>query len=264
MYADTEREGDDRTRQVGRARGFRSVLGVPMLRDGTAIGTINVTRTEAGGFDEHTIGLLQTFADQAVIAIENVRLFNETKEALERQTATAEILKVIASSPSDVQPVFEAIVASAARLIGAFSAGVFRFVDGVVHLAAITSTTPAGDEALRAHYPRPIDETSFTVTHAGEVLQVADAENDERQRLRDIARERGTRSVVQVPLRSSGVSIGAISVGRKEPGPFAARHIDLLQTFADQAVIAIENVRLFNETREALSTSRRRRARSCA
>jgi GAF domain-containing protein len=249
---ESEPEATPGIRNIARARGFRSRIQVPLRGDSGTIGAISVTRVEPGAFAEHHVQLLQTFADQAVIAIQNVRLFNETKEALERQTATADILKVIASSPDDVQPVFEAIVASAARLIGAFSAGVFRFVDGVVHLAAITSTTPAGDEALRAHYPRPIDETSFTVTHAGEVLQVVDAENDERQRLRDIARERGTRSVVQVPLRSSGVSIGAISVGRKEPGPFAAHHIDLLQTFADQAVIAIENVRLFNETKEAL------------
>src|SRR5689334_20635050 len=115
----------------------------------------------------------------------------ELKEAREQQAATGEILKVIAGSPSDVQPVFEAIVSSAARLIGAFGAGVYRFVDGVVHLAAITSTSPAADAALRARYPRPIEETDFTITQAGEVLQVADTEKAESPRLRDIARERG-------------------------------------------------------------------------
>src|SRR5262249_35471802 len=197
---------------------YRTVLGVPLLRDGAPIGSFSLTRSVVQPFTSRQIELVQTFADQAVIAIENARLFNQTQEALERQTATADILKVIASSPDDVQPVFEAIVSSAARLIGAFSAGVYRFVDGVGHLAAITATAPAGDEALRARYPCPIDDTSFTVTHAGEVLLVADAENDERQRLRSIARERGFRSTVQVPLRSSGVSIGAISVSRKEPG----------------------------------------------
>ena len=119
MYADTEREGDGTTRELGRARGFRSVLGVPMLRDGAAIGTINVTRAEAAGFDEHTIGLLKTFADQAVIAIENARLFNETREALERQTATSEVLRVISSSPGELEPVFQTMLENAIHVCGA-------------------------------------------------------------------------------------------------------------------------------------------------
>ena len=107
-------------------------------------------------FHDEELALQQSFADQAVIAIENARLFNETREALERQTATADILKVIASSPSDVQPVFEAIAASAKRLLGGFSAAVFRFVDGMVHLAAFTPISPAADEALESGIsPRP-------------------------------------------------------------------------------------------------------------
>ena len=121
---------------------FEPHLSVPMLRDGQPIGVISVSRREAGAFAANEVELLQTFADQAVIAIENVRLFNETKEALERQTATADILKVIASSPSDVQPVFEAMVASANRLIGGSSTAVFRFIDGYGHLAAFTSDKP--------------------------------------------------------------------------------------------------------------------------
>src|SRR5712664_2625281 len=110
-------------------RGFRSFILVPLRRDRASIGMISVTRKEPGAFAAHHVQLLQTFADQAVIAIENTRLFNETREALERQTATADILKVIASSPSDVQPVFEAIAESAKRLSGGHSAAVTRVID---------------------------------------------------------------------------------------------------------------------------------------
>jgi GAF domain-containing protein len=256
MYADTEREGDERTREVARARGFRSVLGVPMLRDGTAIGTINVTRTEAGGFDEHTIGLLQTFADQAVIAIENVRLFNETREALERQTATAEILKVIASSPDDVQPVFEAIAARSNELMHGHSTTVFRFSDDSAELVAFTSVSEQADAVLRASFPMPIAKSvAFSAVRRGEISEMRDSEapgNTSVDINPELARARGFRSLLLVPLKGDGAVIGAISVTRKEPGAFAGKDIELLKTFADQAVIAIQNVRLFNETKEAL------------
>src|SRR5204862_4900065 len=118
-----------------RARGYRSILLSPLMSKGKPIGVISVTRAKPGTFADHLIDLLKTFADQAVIAIENVRLFNETQEALERQTATADILKVIASSPSDVQPVFEAIAASANRLIGGYSTSVLSIVDDTLHLS---------------------------------------------------------------------------------------------------------------------------------
>src|SRR5262249_11395208 len=107
----------DHVRQTGRLLGVRSVIAVPMLREGGAVGALAITRRAAGGFSNAEIELLQTFADQAVIAIENVRLFNETKEALDRQTATSEILRVISQSPTDVQPVFDTIVTSAGRLL---------------------------------------------------------------------------------------------------------------------------------------------------
>jgi GAF domain-containing protein len=236
-------------KEIGRARGFRSFLVVPMLREGVAIGTIGVARPEPGEFSIHQIELLKTFADQAVIAIENARLFNETKEALERQTATAEILKVIASSPSDVQPVFAAIATSSNRLVGGFSTAVFRFVDGVAHLAAFTPTAnPAADEVLRASFPRPvIDWKPFEFAQAGEVVQVADTETLGDVRIKQIARARGFRSMLFSPLMNKGTLIGTISVTRVEPGTFSDHHVQLLRTFADQAVIAIENVRLFDE-----------------
>src|SRR5258706_230743 len=243
---ETEPDVPQAVKELARARGYRSVLVVPMMRDGVAIGTIGVTRREPGPFSDHLVGLLKTFADQAVIAIENTRLFNETREALERQTATADILKVIASSPSDVQPVFEAIATSANRLIGGHSTAVLRFVDGAVHLAAFTPTSPAADEVLKASLPRPLANfPPFEWLRKGEAVQIADAETVPG--LRDIAQARGYRSVLFSPLMSNRLPIGLIGVTRKEPGSFAAHHVQLLQTFADQAVIAIENVRLFDE-----------------
>jgi two-component system, NtrC family, sensor kinase len=234
-------------RRVAEARGWRSVLGAPLISNGVSIGLITVTRPQVGLFADHHVQLLQTFADQAVIAIENTRLFNETREALERQTATADILKVIASSPSDVQPVFEAIATSANRLIGGFSSTVFRFIDGIAHLKAFTPTTPDADEVLKATFPRPVtDFPPFQMAQAGEVAQVPDTEalSDD---ILNIARARGFRGMLFAPLMNNGVSIGLIAVTRLQPGSFSDHHVQLLRTFADQAVIAIENARLFDE-----------------
>jgi two-component system, NtrC family, sensor kinase len=230
-----------------RAAGTRSMSGSPLRREGKAIGALIIYRDRLAPFTDEELALQQSFADQAAIAIENARLFNETREALERQTATADILKVIASSPSDVQPVFEAIAASANRLIGGFSTAVFRFVGGASHLAAFTPTHRAADEILKASFPRPLAGFQpFESANMGEPVQIADTEAAEA-RIRDIARARGFRSMLFSPLMSNGTSIGIISVTRLQPGTFAAHYVHLLQTFADQAVIAIENVRLFEE-----------------
>jgi two-component system NtrC family sensor kinase len=129
-------------RDLARLRGFRAMLLAPLVRDTAVIGMISVTRQAPGPFAEHHVQLLRTFADQAVIAIQNARLFNETSEALERQTATADILKVIASSPDDVQPVFEAIARRARALCDAVVSGVSRFDGEWVHLAAVDGVTP--------------------------------------------------------------------------------------------------------------------------
>jgi len=251
QFADTEAEHvPAANRELGRLRGFRSVLFTPLMNKGTPIGMISVTRAQPGAFAAHHVQLLQTFADQAVIAIENVRLFNETKEALERQTATADILKVIASSPSNVQPVFDAIATSSKQLLGGFSATVFRFVDGVVNLAAYTPINPAADEVLKTSFPRPAANLPFfELAKRGEVVQEADSETNPDAGMRELSRARGFRSSLFSPLMSKGAPIGLIVVTRKEPGTFAAHHVQLLQTFADQAVIAIENVRLFDEVR---------------
>ncbi len=243
------------TAEIGRWRG---TLGVPMLRKTQVIGAIMVARTTPGRFSDTQIALLQTFADQAVIAIENARLFKELDarnrdltQALDQQTATADVLAVIGTSPTDVQPVFDAIVESARRLLGGFSSGVFLVVGDELHLVALTSTTPSGDAALSRNFPRPLSAYST----AGEVIRtrtrvvLTDIETDARvpEDYRRNMRERGFRSGVWVPMLREGQAIGAIGVTRSEAGGFGDEHIALLKTFADQAVIAIENVRLFTE-----------------
>jgi len=236
-------------RVMGQATGstIRTVLSVPLLRGDESIGAILLRRTEVRPFKDKQIELLSTFADQAVIAIQNARLFNETKEALERQTATSDILNVIASSPTDTRPVFEAIATRAKGLVGGFSSTVFRFIDGQAHLEAFTPTTSEADEVLTSTFPMPVtDFAPFLMAQSGEVTQIPDVEAVTDQ-IRDIGRARGFRSMLFAPLMNKGVSIGLIATTRIEPGQFAEHHVQLLRTFADQAVIAIENVRLFDE-----------------
>jgi GAF domain-containing protein len=247
-------------RESGRLLGYRSSLAVPMLRGAEAIGAIRVTRQEPGRFADGEVELLKTFANQAVIAIENVRLFTELQErnrdlteALDQQTATSEVLRVMSSSPTDVRPVFDAIVRGASGLFGGLDCIAVRFDGELMHLLARHNPRPGTLDAVAGLYPlRPIRATSIgrvildrTVVHIPDVRD--DAEFD--QRLAEVAR---LRSVLAVPMKRDDQVIGGISVSRPSAGAFSERQIALLQTFADQAVIAIENVRLFNETKEAL------------
>jgi GAF domain-containing protein len=250
------RAGKGQTVNMVNVGGAQTFLAVPLLKDGELVGNIGIYRPEVRPFTDKQIDLVRSFADQAVIAIENVRLFNETKEALERQTATAEILKVIAGSPTDVQPVFDAIAASVLRLFGAHASSVTRLVGDMLHLAAFTATSEAGNEALRRSFPRPLSSpgTHTTAALSRKPAYIVDFENDANvsPELKAVVRARGIRSQLSVPMLREGVTIGTIAVTRTEPGPFSDHQISLMETFADQAVIAIENVRLFNETKEAL------------
>jgi GAF domain-containing protein len=233
--------------------GARTCLLVPLVKDDGLVGVIVLYRQEVRAFSDKQIALLQNFAAQAVIAIENTRLLNETREALERQTATADILKVIASSPSDVQPVFDAIAERSKRLIGGFSSMVLRVFGGMAHLAAFTSTGESADAAVKAMYPRPTaDIFVFDLLRGGEVVQVEDVETSPEapERIKELARLRGYRSIIYTPLISNGGLIGIVIVSRKNRGKFEPRHVELLKTFADQAVIAIQNVRLFGELQD--------------
>ncbi len=234
-------------RRIRETHGINSALYMPLLRERECIGLLAFIGKQANMFGESEIALAESFRDQALIAIENTRLFNETREALERQTATADILKVIASSPSDVQPVFEAIAERSKRLVDALSTTVFRLEDGVMHLRAFTTTNPEADATLNTMFPAPLSDFSWgeAISNGG-IHRVVDTER-EIAGMRELARQRGYRSMLFVPLLRDGTPIGVIAVTRVEPGPFVEHHVQLLQTFADQAVIAIENVRLFDE-----------------
>ena len=245
--------------------GARTALFVPMLKDGTPIGVIVTWRREVQAFSESQIQLLSTFADQAVIALENVRLFTELQqknhalaeahahvtEALEQQTATADILKVISSSPTAVQPVFEAIAESAARLTKALSGGTLLVSDGMVNLAAVHAPGVGEVDAFRRMYPIPLDDNTLVtrVVHEGRVFNISDTATDpslpEPQRRRALTL--GARNLLIVPMLRDAQVVGTIFVSRRDPGVFTDKQVTLLQTFAHQAVIAIENVRLFQE-----------------
>jgi two-component system NtrC family sensor kinase len=249
--------GDPQRRALVDLGGARAALQVPLVRDEVVLGVITVYRQEAKPFSEQHATLLQNFAAQAVIAIENTRLFNETQEALERQTATSEILKVIASSPSDVQPVFEVIVERAVRLCGARMGRVYRYDDNVIQMVAGYGLSVPGLGKVQQVFPRPATDDTI----AGQVMQsrqayfVTDIEQDQSVPAlsRQMIEALGTRSQVTVPmLLAGGEPIGAITVGWADPGAYQDQQVTMLKTFADQAVIAIENARLFNETKEAL------------
>jgi GAF domain-containing protein len=248
------------TSEIARQQGSRTWLSVPMLREGVAIGTINLRRTTVELFTERQVALLQTFADQAVIAIENVRLFNETKEALEKQTATSEILRVISQSQTDAQPVFDTIVSAALKLCSASSSIVLTFDGELIHVAAVVTLTQEGTEAIRRIWPRPPsrDVGAARAVLTCSTVAIPDVLKDPDYVVSAAAVTGGFRSTLAVPLVREGKPIGAIAVGRPEPGPFPDEQVALLKIFADQAVIAIENVRLFKELEartEALTRS---------
>ncbi|RWP74423.1 GAF domain-containing protein [Mesorhizobium sp.] len=235
---------------------FAAGLSVPLLREGIPIGVFSMARAKPGPFSERQIELVQTFADQAVIAIENVRLFEEVQqrtreatEALEYQTATSDVLGVISRSPTDVQPVFNMIAQSAARLCEAQFCFVYRYDGQLLHFVAHHGITEESVEIVRNTFP--VAPTRGSAAERAilylEVAQIPDLTLDSEFTHRAAAAFSGLRSVVAVPVLRDGLPIGCIAVGRAETGFLAAKQVELLKTFADQAVIAIENVRLFDE-----------------
>src|SRR5262249_42992599 len=236
-------------------QGLRTTLSVPLLRENEAIGSLAVRRAEVQPFNEKQIELAETFADQAVIAIENVRLFDEGQaqkrelsEALAHQTATSEVLNVITRSPTDAQPVFDAIVQSAARLCEAMFSLVFLYDGDLLRLAATHNFTPEVLRELLQTYPKRPDRSVLAgrAVLDGRIAHVPDLLAD-REYSHQLALAGNWRAGLAVPMLRDGKAVGAISVARAEAVPFSERQIQLLTTFADQAVIAIENVRLFTE-----------------
>jgi GAF domain-containing protein/CheY-like chemotaxis protein len=227
---------------------YRTIVGVPLLRDGEAVGVFTLWRHKVEAFTPRQIALVETFADQAVIAIQNARLFNETKEALERQTATSEVLNVISRSTTELQPVLDTIVATAARLCQADMAVINRQRGGDYFMAAVWGYGP---ELKRMMESRPVDpgrgSVHGRVLSEGQVVHVHDAAVEPDFKMRDVAQAGGIHTMLGVPLLREGSTIGTLVLMRKRVEHFGAKQIDLLRTFADQAVIAIENVRLFEE-----------------
>jgi signal transduction histidine kinase len=239
------------SRAMSHKTGVRTVLAVPLLRENDALGAILLRRKQVRPFSPQQIALLETFAHQAAIAIENVRLFNETKEALEKQTATAEILRVISNTPTDVQPVFDAIVRNAVELCDSAYANVFRYDGELLHYITSHGWPPERLRELRNSFPSAPDRSNA----AGRAIlgckpvHIQDRSSDPEYNPA-LARALVYRRILAVPLLREGKPVGAITVGWGPPGPINPRHEDLLRTFADQAVIAIENVRLFKEIQE--------------
>jgi signal transduction histidine kinase len=258
--ADLQTAGDEFAlgRELARKYGHHTILAVPLLREGKALGTILVRRAEVRPFEDKHIALLKTFADQAAIAIENTRLLNELhkrtddlSESLQQQIATADVLKVISRSAFDLQTVLDTLVASAARLCAADKGVIFQLHGDEYRLAANYGFSPEAEAFARDHPLKP-GKSSVTgrVALEGKRIHVPDVLADPDYQQSGYQQAFGYRTNLGVPLLREGVTIGVFVLTRDTVSPFTESQIDLVSTFTDQAVIAIENVRLFDEIQD--------------
>src|SRR5262249_46502095 len=253
------------SRELALAGGWRAVLAVPLLHDGKPVGAISIAKAEPTSFSDQQIELLTTFADQAVIAIENVRLFEaeqqrtrELTESLEQQTATSEVLRVISASPGELKPVFNAMLGNAVRLCEAEFGHLFLYDGEAFHTTALHSASRVFAEVRR----RPVvlrevhpDNPLSVITRTKAVVHTADARTEKSYIERDpsfleFVDTSGARALLLVPMLKENELIGAFTIYRLEVRPFTDKQIDLVKNFAAQAVIAIENARLLNELRQ--------------
>ena len=245
---------------IARRTGYRTIIAVPLMREGYAIGTIAVRRVDARLFSDKEVALLSNFAAEAVIAIENARLLTELgqrtadlSESLEQQKATFEVLKVISSSPGQLEPVFRAILENATRICGAKVGILFRFDDGAYTAVATLGITAAYNEYLNRGPIRAGPATGLgRVAASKQTVHVIDTQAEQVYADRDPLRVAtaelgGARSLLNVPMLKEGELIGAIGIYRQELRPFSNKQVELITNFAAQAVIAIENARLLNE-----------------
>jgi two-component system, NtrC family, sensor kinase len=234
-----------------RSWGFRALLCVPLMREDVAIGTIALRRREAQLFTERQVALLQTFADQAVIAIENARLFNELRESLQQQTATANVLRVISRSTFDLKTVLNTLVQSVAQLCESDMAAIPRLIGSDLHQFASYGYTPDFQEFLERHPIVPGRGTAAgRAALEGIIVHIPDVLADREYTLTEGQRIAGYRTLLAVPLMRQGAAIGVLVMARIAQRPFTPKQMELASTFADQAVIAIENVRLFDEIQD--------------
>src|SRR5262245_56532839 len=249
-------EGSDRALRLG----HRTILARPLIQPGQAIGVISIRRTEVRPFTARQIDLLTTFADQAVIAIENTRLFEaeqvskrELQELLEQQTATSEVLGVISSSPGELQTVFEVMLANAVRICEAKIGNLALLHGRELRLAAFHGAPKSFEELRRRDPIIPISTSGMgRVIETKQLIHVADLSADERYTSSALVKLAGARTYVGVPMFKEDKLIGVIAIYRQEVLPFTDKHIQLVRNFARQAVIAIANTRLLNELRESL------------
>ena len=253
VMADQGYESDRALSELVELGGARTTVAVPMLNDNDLVGAISIYHKEVRPFTDKQIELVKNFAAQAVIAIENTRLLSELRESLQQQTATADVLKVISSSQGELEPVFQTMLENAVHICGARFGNLSLFEGRNVRVVAMHNAPPEFEKLRRRDPIVPLDRSLFgTLVRTKKKLHISDMTTEEPYASSALAKVAGARTTLAVPMLKEDELIGAINIYRQEVQPFTDKQVQLLENFAAQAVIAIENTRLLNELRESL------------